>query len=313
MAINTTDLAASLGSFYRESNRPLSREIFLGFDSKDYMTVAQGKDQIPLVPVAMGNIVKPSAGTNAWAPTSNAIDFKPRILQLRRWKVDLELVPDVLYNRYPAYLLQRGGKDEMEPTFEQFLYDHIIGKAKENLENLVIYRGVYDAAGTGPAAVADGLLTLIAAEITATTITPVATGAVSSTNAVAAFEQVYRSLPAVLQDGETVAFCSYDLFNKYCDDFRTRYGASTVTTDTNGFRRARLEGTNCTIVPRVGMGTSQRIVITTKENVYLGMDLEPDFEEISFEPNRRGIDVMMDGKIGVQIERLDYLRVNNQA
>ncbi len=164
-----------------------------------------------------------------------------------------------------------------------------------------------------------GLGTIIATEITATNITPVTTGAVSSSTAYGDFQDVWRNLPTALQKKSMnpTIFCSYDVFEKYVDNVETLFGNGNLEElpEMNGGDvYLRKTARRCKIVPCTWMGSSQRIICTPKENLVMGTNSLDDFNKIGKTvPNLHGFTAICKYMLGFQIQDLAAISVNDQA
>lgn len=313
MALNLTALNASLGAYFREQDPLLMQRIGLGMESVKHCRIVNVKDELPLISPTGPALVRPQLHDNAWNPTANAVGFTPRILKARAGKADLAIVPAQLWNTYLGVQAKRGSSDQHFLPFEQFIYEYILGRVVEDVETNVPFKGVYNAAGTGPVDVADGFLKIIADEITATNIPAgqiFTSGAITSSNAYDSVWGTYKIVTPALLNKPLKAFMSFDTFFKYMEDYSAQFTAAPYNTS---FEKTMLHGTQVELVPLAAMGTSSRIIITPADNMVVGFDLESDLQQIKSETNRRGIDVMIDFRMGQQIADLRYVFVNNQA
>jgi hypothetical protein len=230
----------------------------------------------------------------------NGATFADRVLTVYAAKYDMQLDPEDLRNKYLATL--------PEFPFENFAVDQAAKQFLDAVTTSTLGSGVYNAAGTGAADLWSGWLTIIAAEITATTLTPVATGAITSANAVTKVEQVADALPTLVKQGGFRILCSYDILSKYRIHYRTLNGFGF---NKNEVGQYQLDGMNGVLQPQAWLGTSQRLIATVDNNLVFGTDIEG----ISMHPtpylNYLKTRLMMTG--GCQIKDLAVLTVNDQA
>lgn len=161
-------------------------------------------------------------------------------------------------------------------------------------------------------AIATGFLTLIAAELTASNLTAVATGAVSASNAVEKFELMLKAMPVAYRKAGFKIFCSYDLADKYNADYRDKFKKYVEMNESGSFF---LDNTSrkVEIVPCTWLGTSQRMIATPKENLLLGTDLLSDINNIRTIEDVWTLKAGIAFAIGVQIRDLEAIKVNDQA
>lgn len=228
--------------------------------------------------------------------------FTDRTLTAYQSKYDQELDPEDFRNTYLATL--------PEMPFEQYAVDHAGQRFLDALMRNTLWSGVRNGAGTTPADICDGWGTIIAAEITATNITPVATGVITSANAVTKVEQVYDASDVILKRMPSKMYCSYTVFRNYMYHYRTLNGF--------GFKRDErgkytLDGTDCELIPVAFMGTSSRLVMTLPGNLVFGTDTG----SLSSHPTRH-LNLLRNRILfpaGCQIKDIgaEVLKVNDQA
>lgn len=313
-AIDYTDLATALGAYYRSNDDGIMSQLMLGMDIDDRISVLDGvKDEQPLLHSVTGDLVKPGGDPTSFSATSNAFDIQPRILKVRPWKIDLTFYPQLMERQWLGYL-KSNGSDPTEMPFAEFFFNEITKKANENIRMAALFGGTYNAVGTAPVDIFDGFLKLIADEITATTITPVTTGVVSSGTIIGDIEDTYDNLHEAAKGVPGIILVSPTLFDWYVRAYRSTHGANT---DYEGMKQGRvqLDGSMYDIVREPGLASSQRIIATTVENLVYGVDTAGEENTIRVEQNRRAIDVMVDAKAGVQLRDISTraLSVNDQA
>ena len=305
-SLKITD-AASFQAYARKFENQLLSRMYLGFPTASLATPhANVKGQLPLTEVVLGNLVQ--RWNSNFNDTANAIEFQPRILSTSLVKIDLQIYPQEFEGSYLGQMM-KPGQNPTELPFQAYVLDKVLAKKNEECENAV-WNG--DEAGSPAegdlvAAVINGFKTIAKDAATATTITAVTTGALSDTNAVAAFENVYQALGNSTKQSKVTIFCTRDAQAHYIRDYRTRYGASNITSE---YMQFDLGDVDWFIIP----GTGDFIMMTPAMNLHYGFDAESDGTTIRFENNHRAIDMMMDFRIGVQFGILDdtMVRINDQ-
>ncbi len=193
----------------------------------------------------------------------NGGTFTDRTLTAYQAKYDQELDPEDFRNTYLA--------DLPEMPFEQYAVEQGGQRFLDALMRNTLWTGVRNGSGTAAADICDGWGTILAAEITATNITPVSTGSVTASNAVTKVEAVYDASDVILKRMPSIMLCSYTVFRYYMQHYRTLNGF--------GFKRDEkgqytLDGTDCVLTPAAFMGTSNRLVMTLPNNLVFGTDTE---------------------------------------
>lgn len=225
-----------------------------------------------------------------------------RVLTAFQAKLDQELDPEDFRNEYLAQLPEMPFNDfAIQAGGEKFLSD---------LMTSTLWTGVRNASGTAAVDICDGWGTILAAEITATNLTEVATGALTSANAVTKVEEVYEACPTWMKEKEEgiIIYCSYGTLEKYKKHYRTL--------NAFGFKRDEkgqypLDGANAILMPVSFMGTSGRVVATLRGNFVFGTDIEQLKNHPTPHLNLLRNRIMF--PVGCQIKDLDAISLNDQA
>jgi hypothetical protein len=233
----------------------------------------------------------------------NGIAIVDRVLTAQLTKWDYIFDYKKFYNTYLArYMAQGMTEAQAANAFMVKAYmDQIIR---------CMGAGVYNSAGTTSLSMFNGFLTLIANEITASNITPVATGVTTTSNAVAAFEALAESCPIEVREMGGIIYCGYGEFDKYKKNYRGSYPLVWGQQDRDK-QEFQMDNLSFTIKPRSWMGTSQRLIATVANNLVFGTDQN----QIEIAPTLRTnlIETRMIMPAGVQIADLAAIKVGNQA
>lgn len=319
-SLNLTELTTVLGAYCRENKADLFGQMLLEHDYTSRFTVLDDcTDQVPLPRLSMGDFLKPADPT-AFAPTTDALVLGARILQVYAVKGDLRIHPQLLEKTWLGQYRKKGS-DAYDLPFEQFIMNYISKKAAELLQLKGVYTGVYNGAGTTTVDTMNGLLKIIADEVTATTISTgnnnlVATGAITSANVIDKLELVYDKLGDAFKGIATQMLISPTIYDWYQRLYRSTYGQNQNYKDmSKPMQSFMLDGTNCEVFSEPALAASQRVICTTKENLYYGVDSISDINQITVEKDHRALDIMLDFKCGVQIAQLGggAFVVNNQV
>lgn len=312
-SLDITALNTTLGAYFRKSKTELLTRALMGMDIDDRITVWDDcKDEVPIPRLFTDDLVKPANDTT-FAASTNALDFSARILKVRRWKVDLLLIPGALEKSWlGAY--KKKGSDAYDMPFEEYVMREIITRVNENIRMKALFGGTYNAAGTAPVDIMDGLKKIIADEITATTITPVVTGALTSANVVDNVYLTYDDLDEAVKAMSTQMLMSPSVFDMFVRKWRSLYGSNNNYGGINQ-NEFQLDGTNCMLKREPGLGTSQRLITTTKSNIIYGVDSLGEENDIKSQVFERSIKLMIDAKSGVNFADIGdgYLAVNDQV
>lgn len=307
-SINLTALTTNLGTYCRENKDEIFSDMLLGMED---MLSRQGielyddvKDEYPLPNLMVGDLLQPSDYVN-FAPKNNALNFDSRTLKVRPFKADLLIFPQEFEKTWLAHARRGKGTFTKENMpFYQFLMTKIIEKIKRELR-YATWKGVYNAAGTAYLDICDGYLAKIAADITAGGIVPVVTGAVTAANVIASIEATAAGLGVDYKDQPGKCIVSPTLFGWYVKSTETAVGRhmgfNELSGGTNepGQNRVFLRGTNIELISEPAFGASQRIVVSTDNNLVAGTDSLSEINDIKVQEFNRSIKLLLDGKWGV--------------
>jgi len=230
----------------------------------------------------------------------NGGTFTDRVLTAYQSKYDQELDAEDFRNTYLAEL--------PEMPFEQFAVNQAGRQFLEALMKNTLWTGVRNGAGTTSADICDGWGTIIAAEVIGGGLTEVATGAITSANAVTKVEQVADAVPTFMKQKGFRILSSFDVLEKYRKHYRT---LNAFGFNKNERGQYLLDGINAVLQPVAFMGTSQRLVATWDGNLVFGTDLE----RLSMFPTPH-LNLLRNRILfpaGCQIRDLDVITINDQA
>ena len=226
-----------------------------------------------------------------------------RTLEIKRAKMDFLIEPEKFRTTY-LQNVRNGLTDPNAIPYESFLMQMQLDKFLSEINNDVAYLGAFNGSGTTAAAIADGWGTILAALISASTIAPETLGTINNTNAVAKFQQLYRSMPEVWRNKMTNLYCSYEMFDNYKDNLPA--SANIVFVGTNnpeGEEQLYLLGSNkrCKIIPATWMAGSDRVIITPQDNLVMGLGFGNDVPTIEIVPALSSLKCRINYFTGFQI------------
>jgi hypothetical protein len=318
-AIDVSNLASELADYYQGNRHMVNMNLFYADKWRERFTVMDDvADRIPLINTDIDLELRPQADYTDFSAQNDAFKIENRYLQTEEIKLDLLIVPRELKRSYFSYAYQKG-TNNFDMGFVEFFFMYLTEKIQEKMHLKAFYQGVRDNAGTTTVDTMDGMLKVIADEITATTLTPVATGVVTASNIVDSVEAVCDASEAfpAWADRQKEVLVSTTLFNWYWQKRRELYPnlVQTYAGNISGINRLPIEGFNAVLVKEPGLGSSQRIISTPKENKVLGFDSLSDWNNMDFEKFNRTLKVMVDFKCGFNFNYTygGSLIVNDQA
>jgi len=243
------------------------------------------------------------------------LSYSGRDLAVELLKRDLLINPLRYRSTFMSEVMKPGVNPDDIP-FAGFVGDQTMIKIGQEV-NDGAYLAVKGAA-TSVLTTFDGLGTQIAAAIAAETavagtgLVPVATGAIANTTAVAKVEQMMKAMPVAYRRAGFGLFMSYDVFDKYNEDYREKYKKYLAPND-DGVYTVDNTGRKVQLIPASWMGTSQRIIATPKENLLAGVDALGDMDKIHTDVELEIIKWRVLFALGFQIRDLGAIKVNDQA
>lgn len=231
---------------------------------------------------------------------SQGVVFTDRTLTVRKAKWDFLYDPELYFNTY----LAKGAKD----PYYQFSLNVLSEAFMAAINDSVLGAGTYNASGSTAAAIATGFLTNIAAEITATNITPIATGAVTSSNAVEKVDVMIAALPEWLVQKGGVVLCSRTVFNYYVQRYRSLYNFQFKANADGEYQIDNYPSWKLKVAS--WMGSSNRLIATAKDNLVVGFG---SGMRIAASTSRNLIEGRILTEVGCEIADLSALKVNDQA
>ena len=307
-AMNLTN-AAAFRAFVEKFADTLISELHFGAPSLQLFTAHEGvKGKKILTQLVLGqSLVRKYS--KSFEPTE-AFSFTPRELAIAMAKVDMEMTPKDLEDTYLGMFRQNGQLNPEDLPFERYIFNDILMKIKEEME-VTAWQGVAaasPAAGAVLNVLTDGIMHLLGDAATATTITPITTGALTSANMVEKVELVYSGIGKAYKATNVDIFCSVNDRAKYVASYRDAYGKY-VALDNN---RVPFDLGPATLhfLPGVPDGA---IVVTPRSNLHYGYDGALDHTTFRVKDQIRSMQFAMDLNVGFQIGILNdrAIRVND--
>jgi len=314
-SLNLTALAASLETYARDNQEHIfQRALLPGVEAgiegtgivpiSEYMTMMQATDEVVLTNLELDDVAQPG-GNGTFDPSTNAVNFKPRIGKVRPAKVDMLFTQPKMIALYKSYMGQVRAKriDPEEVPFEEYISARVVAKFQENIRVKTLFNGVYNKTGKSPLDIADGLKTQILAAIVAGDI-PAAniidTAVITSSNAVAETEKIISSIPDAEVYSGLICVCSRRYKENFEQNYRDKYGNLNYN---NSQLKQVIPGTNIPFVVEPGLSGFNRPLFTKNGNfVYLYDDLSgADTLAVDYNKRTRDIAWVMDCQVGAGI------------
>jgi hypothetical protein len=235
--------------------------------------------------------------------TSGTTAFTQRNITVGRMKVQETLCPRSLEQYWMQTQLTQGSNYEGVP-FEQAFSEQKALRIAEALENAIwqgnaYFSGVNQLLNAASGSVVSGN-------------TAAVSGAITSTNVIGIFDEVYTRIPqAILTKTDLVMFCGWDTFRLLVMAFKANQGVMYNQVDLAGLADGEIvyPGTNIKVIAVPGLTGTSRIVATYLGNLFYGTDLLSDEEQFSIWFSRDNDEVRFQAafKAGVQFAYPDLI------
>lgn len=238
-----------------------------------------------------------------------------RNLTTELYKIDLKESPrKYAKNNYFAHLRRMQTNDPYYfIPYEGWVVEGILNRWSHDLATSVMWTGQKAAvtAGTAGAAadVVNGYLKIIADLVTATTITPITTAAMTNTNTVDVIEAFVDSILTTPGAANATWYIhtAKSTITKYQRSYRAQHGQNIHAAN---FGIQQVEGyDNVFLVPEAGM-PADALVMAKEGNLHVGDGGPPSF---IVEKHLRQYYILVDGRIGFEFADVRELYVNQLA
>jgi hypothetical protein len=309
---DVSEIITQLGAYSRKVAPEIWRKIFTGLELEQYMKKVSGvTDVYKTMSSSNSEILQPF---QSGFQEKGAVAFTAYENKVRQIKIDYLLQNmDDIYATYLAFMADESKSRTEWPLVKYIWENHLIPSIKEEL-NLLSAKGVYAAPTPGTAGSSisstDGILTIVAREITATNLSAIVTGAVTTSNAVDKFELFNDSMDAKYREMKGIIFCSKTLETYYKRDYRNVFG---LTNDKDAKDNTKLDATQKVIVGLECFEGSQRMLFTPANNLLCMYDKIMVPNGFDVQKENRDVKLLADFKRGYGFGTLEEVFVNDQA
>jgi hypothetical protein len=313
--LDVSQLAVVLGDYIQAETANIWKKIYQGLEFEAYMRKLGGKrGKFSTFKSSQSDVLQ------AFQPgftKKGETTFTPYINEVYRTKVDFLLDDiDEIYSGYLGFMADETINRADWPITKYIINEHLIPKIIEEL-NIASARGSYLAPTPGTAGnsinICNGILTIVANEITATNITPITTGAITAVNALDKMETFLDDIaaidPFVLEKG-AIVHCSKSQERFYKKAYRDAFGS---TNDQAAKNQTMFDHYNVKLVGLNAFGNSERLLLTEKDNIIVGYDKIYTPNSFKVEEHRREVAIMTDFHRGYGFGTLDTVFVNDRS
>lgn len=251
-------------AYVQEFSDELMNIALQGFKTAPYLfhdTEVKGRKTYT-VQKALTRVLK--AFSTTYSAGAGQLDWIPRTLTTYMTKAELDITPSEIRGTYLGKFTLPN-QEVLDPLLGNIV-SYFLTKLATDIEEL-IWNG--DTTGSGIMATFDGFGAQAAAAVTATDITAVATGAITSANVIASLDSVYDALDDAVKSSDQRLYCYTsktvkDLYARAYRDAVTKYADGSVVT--------QIFGTNIEIVDVPPFASTSKVLIAPMMDMAVGYE-----------------------------------------
>ncbi len=250
-----------------------SQALIQGGSKETFSNILDVKDKARIRKHNFGNVLQ-ADGCSFNAQGAGELDEK--LVDACAIKVNVEICQETLETSFVANQMRAGSNsaDFLPADFQAYVAAELARKMSADFETLV-WQGDTGSA-LYPLALCDGLL--VKMEDTGSGVIGTTGGAITTSNVIAALQEVYDDLPeTIVFSPETVIYVSTNVMQAY------KQAIAAQSAETYFVKNAEPSFLGIPLVLAQGLPAS-RIVAAEKTNLFLVTDLMSDFEEVRILP-----------------------------
>jgi hypothetical protein len=287
-------------------------------------------DEIPLPNATIDDPLSPLKDPAIVNYKGDVVKFGAEVLKVKDCIVAVKVIPWKLRATYLGLLNRENLKrkqnrqDPFYLTFEDFILNKLKEKAAEKLYMKALFKGVRDEDGDSADDLFDGFNQKIADKITAMDLTPVSTGAFTSTNTYDKILMMYDAFGEEYKGGQINFHAPPQIFDwmqrlmNPLTNISTFLPRSQQELMGEGLMNAMpLPGINAIMFREPAMQGSGRVIATVPENLFLGF--HNNIDDVVFRVQEEDLSLKFlfvfkaGTEIGLSTDDFGALIVNNQS
>ncbi len=315
--ITATDVISSFGSYYIDHGQnmdSLKMRPFEAFGTREAFTnVPTNETQLRYSDVTVTEILQPYQDTFS---AKGSTTFKPVTIDLKQVKVDQSFNPNNLVYSWLGFLTSNNTDRTTWPFIRWFIEMYLLKQLFDDMEQKAIYAGDFTAIavpGTAGAAadVYDGMKKIINDAITATTITPITTGAPATdpVDFCTQIEEFVKGIPELYWDKQMPINMSRTLALRYREGKKKKYNMY-YAQESDLASVANFPGFSA--VGRASMKNANKIWASPKENLVFATKGFENANAFELEKEDRTVKIWTDFHVGWGILLKDLMFTNDQ-
>lgn len=301
--ITSSAVVSAFGAYYIDAGQNennIHKKLRESFGTKDAFTIIDTEDTV--LRESNTAFTEVLQGFQKQFTPKGGVTFTPKSIPLYNVKVDQLFYPDELKNQWLSFVTSNKLDRTEWPFVRWFIEEYVIGQIQADLEMSAIYGGVYAAPAVGTAgnanAIMNGVKKIINDAITATTITPIVTGAPNADNKLFAgqIETFCKSVPELYWNQPMALNMSRGLALRYKQGRREKYNSNYAQVSE---QMAVQDFESNVVTGRASMTGSNKIWMSPKANSILAFKGGSNQSIVEVEKVDRQVKVYTDFWIGL--------------
>jgi hypothetical protein len=300
---------AGLTAYVDETRMALIKKMILGGRSMQFLTIQPDIKSTASINLLSSTLVAQGGGCGF--SNSGTTNLTQNDLQVCPIKVNESICLDTLEQYYTQTLMQPGSYNTQIP-FEQLYVEEKTEQISALIDDLV-WRG-NTATGTGNLALCDGFIRLAASAPYSGSVVngnPSNYTAITASNIIAIVDAAVNVIPAnIIDQDDLYLYCGYDFYRTYATALRNANLFHYTGAEDQGQQFSQMvPGTNVRLIAVRGLNTSNKFFISSKSNLFAGVDLLNDYEnfELWYSLDNQEVRFAAKWKIGVNAAFWDYV------
>jgi hypothetical protein len=289
---------SAYGGKYRQE---LIGQIFKNLEDANITVLEDIKGTTKFVRLRVAKGLKPYTGQFAGG---DKLNYSDRAVSPEQFQYDLHIDPKKYHNTFATETQDKHSKYFGLPE-ENYIWQKVTEEIADEIIESTIYKGVKGGNDSDPAKnICNGFEKRILDMITAGKAT-VATGVITSANAVTKFEKFYTDAMTVSPNYrrmKMILYCSHNSMDKYVDHYRELFDKDPEnwSDDAKPVYLKKTKG-KVQIIAVDWLGDSDRLILAPKINMILATDKLSDINVMNIVPDVYGLKVGITGTIDLQI------------
>jgi len=305
MAFNVTGLT----NYTKTNEQMLIVKSFFTPKTATYMQKLTGVKFAMQVPSLTDDFYWGAGGTCGFLSASGDTTISTRNLTVAPIKIEKSWCIADLEKKYTQLMLSPGSQYESLPGgIDEAFMNYIMGSQGEKVE-IALWQSVSGGGSSDYTSKFDGLIQIIGAAtgVVNANASPYITTvtAISASNVIAVLQAIYAAIPVQVLDKEDLRiFIGTDISRLY-QTALTNANLFSFIPNPDGLSEYYLHGTNVKIVPVPGLSATNKLYAIRSSNMFMGVDLENEEEEMKtwYSQDYDSVFMRMKFKLGTQISQ----------